>query len=145
MTALAAALGDGKLRHLTFLSLRANKIGPDGAKALAASTERGGCQKVAVLALNGNRIGDDGAVALAAAGRFEGGLPALTRLILDDNGVGDLGRCALADALRNYAFPNLVTLYALDAPPTDSEREGRGGTARLVRACAAREVALAGA
>ena len=41
------------------------------------------------------------------------------RLILDDNGVGDLGRCALADALRNYAFPNLVTLYALDAPPTD--------------------------
>ena len=61
------------------------------------------------------------------------------------NGVGDLGRCALADALRNYAFPNLVTLYALDAPPTDGEREGRGGTARLVRACAAREVALAGA
>ena len=51
----------------------------------------------------------------------------------------------MADALRNYAFPNLVTLYALDAPPTDSEREGRGGTARLVRACAAREVALAGA
>ena len=116
---------------------------PDGAKALAASTGGAGAEGVRARApATASATTAPSRSPPPAASRAP---PALTRLILDDNGVGDLRRCALADALRNYAFPNLVTLYALDAPPTDGEREGRGGTARLVRARAPRGRPGAGA
>ena len=133
------ALGDGKLRHLTFVSRRANKIGPDGAKALAASSA-GRVPEGSSARANGNRIGDDGAVNSTpppAASRAAS--PRSARCILDDNGVGDLE--ALREqggALRNYAFAEPGDPVRAGRAAADSEREGRGGTARLVRACAAR-------
>eukprot|EP00964_Phaeocystis_antarctica_P045066 scaffold25924_cov66-Phaeocystis_antarctica.AAC.7 len=89
---LAAGLGAGALKAVTYLEICNLHVGDTGASALAASLGRGALPRLESLMLYNTTIGDAGLVALAPALRR---LPALELLILSHNPFGDEGLAAL--------------------------------------------------
>lgn len=94
---LGRALRGPRLRALRSLDLRANRIGPAGARALAEGVRESAA--LAALELGDNAVGNAGARALGEA-LVGGGAPALRALGLGLNRVGDAGAHHLARALR---------------------------------------------